>query len=106
VPRGKRQSQLAWLVSPPCFAEEHRGRWSPPAVSGRHTVDDVADSLRQKQVIEGARKSYKENCESMQRVHISRALGRKPVDRVTTAQVEKLAESMLAKGWHPSRCTT
>jgi integrase len=72
-----------------------------PAVSGRHTLDDAADSLRQKQVIEGARKSYKENCESMQRVHISPALGRKPVDRVTTAQVEKLAENMLAKGLAP-----
>ncbi|MDB5862094.1 MAG: site-specific integrase [Ramlibacter sp.] len=81
--------------------QEDEDRKPRPAVSGRHTVDDVADSLRQKQVIEGARKSYKEHCESMQRVHISPALGRKPVDRVTTAQVEKLAEDMLAKGLAP-----
>ena len=37
----------------------------------------------------------------MQRVHISPALGKKPVDRVTTAQVEKLAEDMLATGLAP-----
>lgn len=81
--------------------QEEEDRKPRPAASGRQTVDDAADSLRQKQVIEGARKSYKENCESMQRVHISPTLGRKPVERVTTAQVEKLAEDMLAKGLAP-----
>ena len=81
--------------------QEEEDRKPRVAASARKTVDDAADSLRQKQVIEGARKSYKENCESMQRVHISPALGRKAVDRVTTAQVEKLAEDMLAKGLAP-----
>lgn len=37
----------------------------------------------------------------MQRVHISPALGKKAVDHVTTAQVEKLAQDMLAKGLAP-----
>jgi integrase len=81
--------------------QEDEDRKPRPSASGRHTVDDAADSLRQKQVIEGARKSYKEGCESMQRVHISPALGRKSVDRVTTEQVEKLAEDMLAAGLAP-----
>jgi hypothetical protein len=81
--------------------QEDEDRKPRPAALGRYTVDDAADSLRQKQVIEGARKSYKENCESMQRVHISPALGKKPVDRVKTAQVEVLAENMLAKGLAP-----
>lgn len=81
--------------------QEDEDRKPRPADSGRHTVDEVADSLREKQVIEGARKSYRENCESMQRVHISPALGKKPVDLVTTAQVEKLAQDMLAKGLAP-----
>ncbi|WCB93277.1 integrase [Baekduia alba] len=81
--------------------QEEEDRKPRVASSARKTVDDAADSLRQKQVIEGARKSYKENCESMQRVHISPALGKKAVDRVTTAQVEKLAEDMLAKGLKP-----
>jgi integrase len=81
--------------------QEEEDRKPRVAASARKTVDDAADSLRQKQVIEGARKSYKENCESMQRVHISPALGKKAVDRVTTAQVEKLAEDMLAAGLKP-----
>lgn len=81
--------------------QEDEDRKPRPADTGRHTVDEVADSLRQKQVIEGARKSYRENCESMQRVHISPALGKKPVDHVSTAQVEKLAQDMLANGLAP-----
>src|SRR4051794_34718445 len=39
------------------------------------TVDQVADRLRERIAIEGARKSYRQNCESMQRAHISPALG-------------------------------
>ena len=81
--------------------QEEEDRKPQVASSARETVDDAADALRQKQVIEGARKSYKENCESMQRVRISPALGKKPVHRVTTAQVEKLAEDMLAAGLKP-----
>jgi integrase len=79
-------------------AEEAKPR---PVTSPRNTVDRAADSLRQKQVIEGSRKSYKEGCESMQRVHISPVLGKKRIDRVKTAQVEKLAEDMLASGLKP-----
>lgn len=37
--------------------QEDEDRKRRPADTGRHTVDEVADSLRQKQVIEGARKS-------------------------------------------------
>src|SRR4051794_27702889 len=66
-------------------AEEHRPR---PAAGERRTVDDAVDSLRSKLAIQGSRKSYLQNCESMQRVHISPRVGNKPVDRVTTAQVE------------------
>ncbi len=39
------------------------------------TVDEVADELRRRLAIEGVRTSYRQNCESMQRVHVSPAIG-------------------------------
>jgi integrase len=70
---------------------------TPRPVSRADTpsVDDVADSLRRKQKLEGARKSYRENCESMQRVHISPRLGSLPVTDVTRAHIEALGTAML-----------
>jgi hypothetical protein len=50
------------------------------------TVDQAADRLRQRIAIEGARLSYRQNCESMQRVHISPAMGKKKVAVVTTRE--------------------
>lgn len=40
-----------------------------PAPAERHTVDEAADSLRRQLALQGARKSYLEGCESMQRPH-------------------------------------
>ena len=65
------------------------------------TVDQAADRLRERIAIEGARLSYRQNCESMQRVHISPALGRRRVAAVTTEDVERLASRMLARGSSP-----
>ena len=48
-----------------------------PKVARRVTVADAADSLRRKLAMEGARKSYLEGCESMQRVHIVPGLERR-----------------------------
>jgi integrase len=62
------------------------------------TVDAVADSLRQKLALRGARRSYRENCASMQRVHVSPRLGAVRVTDVTTADVETLAAAMLKNG--------
>jgi integrase len=59
------------------------------------TLDEVTDSLRRRLAVEGARKSYLQNCDSMQRVHISPRLGDKPVDRVAIADVETVAAVML-----------
>lgn len=64
-------------------------------------LDEVIDSLRRRLAVEGARKSYLQNCESMQRVHISPRLGTKPVDRVTVADVETIAAAMLDAGLAP-----
>ena len=65
------------------------------------TVDTVADSLRQKLALGGARRSYLENCASMQRVHVGPLLGAIRVTEVTTADVEALAGAMLKKGRSP-----
>ena len=65
------------------------------------TVNEVADALRDRLEIEGARLSYRQNCESMQRVHIAPALGKRRVDTVTTEDVERLARAMLAQGLAP-----
>jgi hypothetical protein len=61
-------------------------------------VDEVADLLRQRLSIEGARRSYLESCESMQRNHISPVLGRRDVDSVDRQDVERLVVAMLGGG--------
>ena len=80
-------------------AEERTPRPVPGAAIP--TLDEVADSLRRKQKLEDARKSYQENCESMQRVHISPRLGSLPVTDVSRAHVEALGTAMLEKKLAP-----
>jgi integrase len=65
------------------------------------TVDDVTNSLRQKLALRGARRSYLEGCESMQRIHLSPRFGDTAVSDVTTAHVEALATAMLKAGRAP-----
>ena len=59
--------------------------------------------MRERITIEGARRSYRQNCESMQRVHVSPAIGKRKVASVTTRDVERLASAMLAKGASPKK---
>ena len=65
------------------------------------SVDQVAERLRERVAIEGARKSYRQNLESMYRVHISPALGNRMIGAVLTEDVERLASRMLARGASP-----
>jgi integrase len=88
--RALRQAQEAERAAAP-RADDARGR----------TVDDAANALRDRLELQGARKSYRQNCESMQRVHISPAMGSRRVAEVTTADVEALARSMLRRGLAP-----
>ena len=74
-------------------AEEQTPRPAPGAVVP--TIDDIANSLRQQQRLAGARRSYLENCESMQRIHISPRLGPLRITEVRAAHVEALANAML-----------
>jgi len=67
----------------------------------RVTVDDAATSLRRQLALEGARKSYLEGCESMQRVHIAPRLGGRPIDKVTTDHVEAFGAALLESGLAP-----
>ncbi|MHB8492593.1 MAG: phage integrase central domain-containing protein, partial [Solirubrobacteraceae bacterium] len=65
------------------------------------TVDEVASSLRERLELRGARKSYREACEYMQRVHIRPHLGERPVREVATADVERFGRALLKGGLAP-----
>jgi len=65
------------------------------------TVSAVAQSLRQSKAVEGARKSYLENLESMQRVHLDPAMGALAVESITAARVEAMVGEMLRAGRAP-----
>lgn len=65
------------------------------------TVSAAAASLHRAKSLEGARKSYLENLESMRRVHLEPSIGALPLEKVTTARVEVLASEMLAAGLSP-----
>jgi integrase len=65
------------------------------------TVDEAVEAFRGRLVIEGARLSYRQNCESMQRIHVSPALGKRRVESVKRQDIERLARAMLASGAAP-----
>jgi hypothetical protein len=80
-------------------AEEHTPR--PTRRDEAPTVEQASESLRSKLELAGARRSYLQNCESMQRVHVAPRLGKMALKEVTTADVEALAGSMLRAGRSP-----
>ena len=65
------------------------------------TVGAAAMSLRQAKALEGARKSYLEGLESMQRVHLEPTIAAVALEKVSTAQIEALATTMLDGGLAP-----
>jgi integrase len=81
--------------------EEEDRNPRPAAGADIPTVDWVADSLRQRLTLAGARTSYRQNCESMQRVHISPRIGTSPVTKIDTAIIDRLASEMLKDGKSP-----
>jgi hypothetical protein len=70
------------------------------------TVSQAARSLRRAKALEGARKSYIEGLESMQRVHLDPRIGPLPLEKVSTATIEALASDMLGSGLPPRRSAT
>jgi len=72
-----------------------------PARDAVKTVDDACTALRRKLDYVGVSRSYAANCERKQRLHIGPAMGTKPLHRVTRRDVERLGESLIAKGLSP-----
>jgi integrase len=62
------------------------------------SVSAAATSLRRAKALEGARKAYLENLESMQRVHVDASIGSIPLEKVSTERIETLASGLLASG--------
>jgi integrase len=61
------------------------------------SIDEVASSLRERLELRGARRSYRENCEYMQRVHISPFMGERKITDIGCSDVEQLARVLLNK---------
>ena len=82
------------------MAEDER-RPRLPASTPVKTIGDVSDLYRKERELEGASKSYLETIESIQRVHLVRHFGERAIDKITVADVEALATSMLRRGLAP-----
>lgn len=81
--------------------EREEKRPSEGASTGRVTLAEAATDLRRRLTLEGARKSYRQNCESMQRVHLDPRLGPRRLQRITSRDVEDLASAMIDSGRSP-----
>ena len=68
---------------------------------GPITVSAAASSLRRAKALEGTRRSYLENLESMQRVHVDRSIGSMPLEKVSTERIETMASGLLSSGRSP-----
>jgi integrase len=73
----------------------------PVAGSRSRTVDEMATSLRERLELRGVRKSYRETCEYMQRVHIRPLLGERKAVDVETADVETFGRALLKRDLAP-----
>src|SRR4051794_35904816 len=81
--------------------EAEATRRTPDVVQRVKTLDEVLELLRQRLAVQGARRSYLENCESMQRIHVSPLLGSRFVDSVDRHDIERLVMAMLKQGLAP-----
>jgi integrase len=83
--------------------EEARPRLSADRIV---TVAEAADSLRRRIEIEGASTSWLKTLESMQRMHLVPRFGDKPMDKLTTADVEAMSVALLKRGLRPKTVRT
>jgi integrase len=65
------------------------------------TVDELATSLRERLELRGVRKSYLENCEYMQRVHVEPLIGDRRANEVQRADVEAFGRALLKRELSP-----
>jgi integrase len=93
--RAQAERQLQRLI------DEDARRPLPSPAERPRTVDELVAALRDHLEIEGAPLSYGQNCASMQRIHISPAIGSRAASEVTREDVERLVRGMLARGLSP-----
>jgi integrase len=73
-----------------------------PARGARvRSVDEIASSLRERLELRGVRKSYREACEYMQRVHVGPLLGHRRATEVDRSDVETFGRALLKRGLSP-----
>jgi integrase len=65
------------------------------------TVDELATSLRERLELRGVRKSYLENCEYMQRVHVRPLVGERRASEVQRGDVEAFGRALLKRKLAP-----
>ena len=80
-------------------AEESAPR--PERGARPRTVDEMATSLRERLELRGVRKSYREACEYMQRVHVGPLLGERMAVEVDRGDVEAFGRALLKRGLAP-----
>ena len=79
--------------------EELNPRPEPGALSP--TVDELATSLRERLELRGVRKSYLENCEYIQRVHVRPLIGERRATEVQRGEVEAFGRALLKRNLSP-----
>jgi integrase len=72
-----------------------------PVGSPDLTVEEVSNSLCERLVLRGARKSYRETCEYMQRVHVVPLLGDRKAAEVSRGDVEAFGRALLRRDLAP-----
>jgi integrase len=65
------------------------------------TVDELASSLRERLELRGVRKSYLENCEYMQRVHVRPLIGDRRAVDMQRGEVESFGGALLKRKLSP-----
>jgi hypothetical protein len=92
----KRQAEKAlWKLRD----EEEQNPINP--LAGQHTVNDACEAHRRRLAYIDVSESHFKNCERKQRLHIGPVLGDRLLQRVTRHDVERLGESLIAKGLSP-----
>ena len=81
--------------------EEDERRPRPAAVAPAATIATACESYRRNRALAGASKAYRQNMESMQRVHLAPHFGERPLTKITVADIEAFATKLLQRGLSP-----
>ena len=98
-------SRIAISLSPARVHSSRRGRRPQPSEGVTRRLVDAGPWRAPGSAYRGrieASTGLSADCESIQRIHISPAIGKRRVDSVTRPDVERLARSMLERGLAPN----